>query len=332
MPFALPLKREALRVTLIDDKNTFCVKAQGFGGDLTLAQTRRKWLEKNIGARKFLTLADVLDSDKLKSPGRTKSILIVHGDTFDMEGHEGQLKLEGAEEHLERYARAVRRLQSIGYKRIILTTDHGFFHWQPEADEVEDKPTGELLWKSRRAIIGQDMMHPNAIRVPVMGSELEAMVPRSINAFRTYGGLGYFHGGATLQEMIVPVIVANWPAKAEKVDVVLKPLGHISSEAPRVEIQAGSKGQAKLFADENQLSRRVFVKVKELSTGKLIFRHKEAVTVEPESRTIAISLQLVNPKPAVAYGTPLMVEVLDADNEEILDREEITLKVDIDEW
>jgi len=332
MPFALPIKRELLCVTLAGEKNNFCVKAQGFSGDLALAQERRKWLEKHVGARKFLTLADVLDSDKLKSPGRTKTILIIHGDTFDMEGHEGQLKLEGAEEHLERYARAVRRLQSIGYKRIILATDHGFFHWQPKADEVENKPSGELLWKSRRAIVGQDMMHPNAIRMPVMGSEMEVMVPRSINAFRTYGGLGYFHGGATLQEMIVPVIVANWPAKAEKIDVVLKPLGHISSEAPRIEIQAGSKGQAKLFADVNQLSRRVLVKVKELSTGKLIFRHKEAVAVEPEGETMAISLQLVDPKPAVAYGTPLMVEVLDADNEEMLDREEITLKVDIDEW
>ena len=132
--------------------------------------------------------------------------------------------------------------------------------------------------------------------------------------------------------MIIPVIVANWPAKAEKVDVVLKPVGHISSEAPRIEIQAGSKGQAKLFADANQLSRRGLVKVKELSTGKLIFRQKEAVTIEPEGDPIAVSLELVEPKPTVTYGTALIVEVLDADNEEILDREEITLKVDIDEW
>ncbi len=332
MPFALPLKRELLRVALSNDKNTFCVRAQGFSGDLALAQERRKWLEIHTGARKFLSIADVLDSDKLKNPGRSKAILIVHGDTFDIEGHEGQLKLEGAEEHLERYARAVRRLQSIGYKRIIIATDHGFFHWQPDADEVENKPSGELLWKSRRAIVGRDMMHPNAIKVPVMGSEMEAMVPRSVNAFRTYGGLGYFHGGATLQEMIVPVIIASWPAKAEKVEVVLKPLGHISSEAPRVEIQAASKQPAKLFADGNQLSRRVLVKVKELSTGRLIFRPKEPIAVEPGGAPVAISLHLVEPKPSVAFGTPLVVEVFDADNEEILDREEITLKVDIDEW
>ena len=33
-----------------------------------------------------------------------------------------------------------------------------------------------------------------------------------------------------------------------------------------------------------------------------------------------------------AYGTPLMVQVLDADNEEILTSEPITLKVEINEW
>jgi len=332
MPYALPIKRDLIHVGLSKDKNTLSVKVQGFSGDLIQANERRKWLEQHMGVRKFLSIADVLDSDKLKSLGRSKTVLIVHGDEFDMEGHEGQLKLEGAEDHLERYARAVRRLQTVGYKRIILATDHGFFHWQPDADEVENKPSGELLWKSRRAIIGRDMAHPNVVRLPVMGSDMEVMVPRSVNAFRTYGGLGYFHGGATLQEMIVPVIVATWPAKAEKVDVVLKPVGYISSEAPRIEIQAASRQPARLFADGNQLSRRVWVKVKEASSGKLIFRPKEAVTVEPEGDPVTVSLNLVDPKPAVPYGTHLLVEALDADNEEILDREEITLRILIDEW
>ena len=158
------------------------------------------------------------------------------------------------------------------------------------------------------------------------------MVPRSVNAFRTYGGLGFFHGGATLQEMIIPVIVASWPAKATKVEVVLKPVGHISSETPRIQIQAGAKGQGRLFADASQLTRKAVVKVKDPTTGKLVFRHQEPVTIEPEGDPATISLQLVDPRPALAYGTTLIVEVLDADDEEILDREEITLKVDIDEW
>jgi hypothetical protein len=332
MAFALPLKRESFCISFSKDQNRFCIKSEGFDGDLSFAEQRRSWLREKMGAQEFLTISEVIDSDKLKKAGRGKKILVVHGSDFDDEGHEGRLKLEGADDHLERYERAIRRLQSIGYNQIIIATDHGFFHWQPDVDEVQEKPSGDLLWTSRRAMAGNGLTHKSAISFPLIGSEMEVMVPRSVNAFRTYGSLGFFHGGATLQEVIIPVIVARWPRKARKVEVVLKPVGHISSEAPRVQVQAGAKGQGKLFADANQLTRRVLVKVKDPSTGKVIFRHSDPITIEPEGDAMAIQLKLSDPRPIIPYDTPLIVEVTDAEDEEILDREEIKLKVDIDEW
>ena len=80
------------------------------------------------------------------------------------------------------------------------------------------------------------------------------------------------------------------------------------------------------------LARRVLVKVKEPTSGTLVFKHGEPVTVEPDGEPITVSLQLVEPKPELTYGTPLLVQVLDADNEEILTSESITLKVEINEW
>ena len=41
---------------------------------------------------------------------------------------------------------------------------------------------------------------------------------------------------------------------------------------------------------------------------------------------------IVQPKPELAYGTPLLIEVLDMDDEEILAREEVTLKIEITDW
>ena len=131
--------------------------------------------------------------------------------------------------------------------------------------------------------------------------------------------------------MIIPVVVATWPTKARKVNVVLKPVGHITSEAPRVQVQAAATGQ--LFnADVNLLARRVLVKVKDPAAGKLVFRHSEPITIEPEGKSVTVQLQMVEPKPQLAYGTPLLVEVLDADDEEILVREDVTLKIDISDW
>jgi len=216
--------------------------------------------------------------------------------------------------------------------RIVGCADHGFFHWQPDDHEiVDDLPTGDVLWKHRRAMVGHNLSHPSAVHMKILQSDLEVVVPRGTSAFRTYGALGFFHGGATLQEMIIPVIVATWPTKARKVNVVLKPVGHIASEAPRVQVQAAATAQ--LFnADVNLLARRVLVKVKDTLAGKLVFRHGEPITVEPEGAPVTVQLQMVEPKPQLAYGAPLLVEVLDADNEEVLVREDITLKIDISDW
>ncbi|MBK7201967.1 PglZ domain-containing protein [Candidatus Amarolinea dominans] len=333
MPFALPALRDALRVRLSPDHKAFQVSATSFEGDLALAEGRRRWLTAKWNVKEFLSIADVLDGDRLKQLGKLPKLIVVHGDEFDTAGHEGQLQLTGANEHLERYARAIRRLREAGFSRVVVATDHGFFHWQPERDEIEEtKPGGELLWSSRRALVGRDLTHATAVRLPVPQSDLVALIPRSVNAFRTYGGLGYFHGGALLQELIIPVLVAQWPTKATKVSVVLKPVGQIANLSPAVAVQAGI-GTTTLFGpDDRQLARLVRVKVQDPGTGKLVFKHREPVTVDPGGEAVAVQLERVESPPSLPRGSPLTVLVFDADDEEILAREDITLKVDIDEW
>jgi hypothetical protein len=306
------------------------VTADGFEGDLKWAEQRRKWLKQNFDVKDWLEMEEVLDGESLKKPGRSRKLIAVHGD--DLDSHDGQLKLTGADEHLRRYVQAVRKLRDAGYNRVIIVTDHGFFHWQPDDHEIEDEqPTGKVLWKHRRAMVGHGLSHPSAVRLDVPQSNLEVVVPRSTSAFRTYGALGFFHGGATLQELIIPVIVASWPSKARKVKVVLKPVAHIASEAPRIQVQAAATGQ--LFnADANLLSRRVLVKIKNPTSGKVVFKHSEAVNVEPEGAAVTIQLTIVTPKPEMSYGSPLAVEVIDADDEELLAREDVELKVDISDW
>ena len=334
MALALPMARDKLRVSLTADGNNFVVTAAGFSGNLAVAAERRNWLKQCLEVKDCLSTDEVLDGETLKPASKTRRLIAVHGKELDQ--HDGPLQLTGADDHLQRYVQAIRRLRDAGYHRVIIVTDHGFFHWQPEDHEIEEeKPAGDLLWASRRAMVGRGLSHPHAVRLPVPCSDLEAMVPRSVNAFRTYGRLGFFHGGATLQELVIPVVAVNWPAKSSKVEVVLKPVGHIATVTPRVQVQAGVSAQTggRLFATEtNVLARRVLVKVKEPTSGTLVFKHGEPVTVEPDGEPITVSLQLVESKPELTYGTPLLVQVLDADNEEILTSESITLKVEINEW
>jgi hypothetical protein len=151
-------------------------------------------------------------------------------------------------------------------------------------------------------------------------------------ACRTYGGIGFFHGGATLQEVVIPVVVFRWPKKAEKVTAVLTPVAEISSVKPRVEVKPGGAGQASMFGtDAKMMGRQVVVKVVEPGSGRRLFRSAQSCKVDPDGAPVTVVLEREVGE-TCPRGTRLQVEVRDADNDELLDRCEVELKIDLEEW
>jgi hypothetical protein len=99
-----------------------------------------------------------------------------------------------------------------------------------------------------------------------------------------------------------------------------------------VEVAPGSGEKDLLGAvDENLLGRKVLVKVLTPATGKVLFKGKSAVVVEPGGATRTIELEKVESVEA-KRGDELEVQAVDADDEEILDRRTVSLQVDLDEW
>jgi hypothetical protein len=337
MPFCLPGLADKIRVELSARPGTaWRVTAEGVSGDLTQAGQRRDWLRKSFKLKDkgVMTVTELFaaqgpDGINIKEMGR---LAFVFGDELDTGGHDDQLEITGADDHLERYARAVRLLLKAGYTTVAVVTDHGFFHWDPAEDEVIPKPEGTVLWASRRAVAGQNLKHPTALALKATAGDCECLVPRSVNAFKTYGGLGYFHGGATLQELVTPVVVARWPKKAHKIGVVLKPLGPIVRLNPTVEV-APAAVQRDLMGgvDETLTGRQVRVKIVHPASGKVIFRCREAVPIEPGGPDRAVALEKVSGAEA-KLNAQLQVVVADADDEEVLDQGTATLKVELDEW
>ena len=213
-----------------------------------------------------------------------------------------------------------------------MATDHGFFIWEPEKDEIESKPAGNILWVSRRAVVGEKLEHQTALSLPVTGSNLSCPVPRSVNAFKVYGGLGFFHGGVTLQELVIPIVVARWPKVSRKTRVVLKPITEIISLAPRIEIGPGTAVQVDLSGalDSSLLSRDVFVKVVDPNSGKVLFKSGK-VHIEPGGESTIAELNKLDGAEA-SVGAMLQILVCDFDDEEILDQANVVLKVGLDEW
>ena len=140
------------------------------------------------------------------------------------------------------------------------------------------------------------------------------------------------HGGATLQELVIPVVVIQWPKKAQKIVAVLKPVVQIVSLAQKIEV-APAAVQKKLFGtvDENLLSRQVSVKVQDPISGKLIFKAKNSISLDPGGGSK--TLEMIKIEGAEAkVGSKLDTVLFDADDEEILDRNSVILQVELDEW
>ncbi|EMR73250.1 hypothetical protein MCGE09_00288 [Thaumarchaeota archaeon SCGC AB-539-E09] len=159
---------------------------------------------------------------------------------------------------------------------------------------------------------------------------MDCMIPRSINAFRTYGGLGFFHGGATLQELIIPTIIIEWPKKARKTPVILKPITEITSLSQRVEISSPAQTDLSGKIDEKTLSRSIFIKVIKPSDGSILFKSKDTI-IEPGARNLWIEIDKLDDAEAERDSKATII-ICDSDNEELLDQAEVTLKVSLDDW
>lgn len=110
----------------------------------------------------------------------------------------------------------VRKLTSANASNILITADHGFL-WQHRALDdsdfsLADPSGGSVTCRNRRFVIGHGlgaktgMKSFSAAQIGMTGEE-EILIPNSINRLRVKGsGSRYVHGGASLQEVVVPVL------------------------------------------------------------------------------------------------------------------------------
>ena len=157
------------------------------------------------------------------------------------------------------------------------------------------------------------------------------MVPRGINTFKTYGGVGYFHGGATLQELVIPVVTISWPKKSRKVGAVLKPIDRIERLGQKVEVApAGVQQELTGGVDDNLVARAVLLKAVDATTGKTLFK-SDAATLEPGGQNAVLTLKKVDGA-AGQRGLELRLHLIDADDDTVLETVPVRLSVDLDEW
>ncbi|MBN2413376.1 PglZ domain-containing protein [candidate division KSB1 bacterium] len=114
--------------------------------------------------------------------------------------------------------RGVQQLFKMGIQRVVITSDHGFlFGTELDPGNKVDAPGGNTCLLHRRVWIGQGgASHDSYIRVNEnqlgLSGDLELVFPRGIACFKAPGGNDiFFHGGISLQEMVIPVLSLTKP-------------------------------------------------------------------------------------------------------------------------
>jgi uncharacterized protein (TIGR02687 family) len=144
--------------------------------------------------------------------------------TGDKPGTERQV-FEAVEDTLRDIVDLVKKLASANATNIFITADHGFlFQDEALADTffLSTHPQGDdIKVVNRRFVLGKGLKVDNAFatfEAAQLGLEgdLEVQVPKSIHRLRLAGGGSRFvHGGATLQEIVVPVLMVNKKRKSD---------------------------------------------------------------------------------------------------------------------
>ncbi|HCI75259.1 MULTISPECIES: BREX-1 system phosphatase PglZ type A [unclassified Psychrobacter] len=138
--------------------------------------------------------------------------------TGDKMHSEGQA-FEAAEKTLSDLMKIIKKLAAANANNILITADHGFIYQNREIDqsdfsgaEVRGK---EILYKDRRFILGKGLvdspgLHKFSSEALGLIGDVEVQIPKSINRLRLSGsGSRFVHGGASLQEVVVPVVSIN---------------------------------------------------------------------------------------------------------------------------
>ena len=185
------------------------------------------------------------DISKLSKPQMSElfagiKLIYIYHDTIDARGDNAATEnevFEATEKAFKELSGLVRKLRNdISAINIIITADHGYIYRSSPLAERDKTPKEELagVKSGRRYILANENIEKQGTQSFSMdylaknNSGMYAILPRITNCFKIKGsGSRYVHGGASLQEIVIPVISfksdknANRSMSAKKVTLGL---------------------------------------------------------------------------------------------------------------
>jgi len=187
-------------------------------------QNRTRILQKHIGESIAIQAQEFLNMKKaeLRAFFKPYKLVYIYENSIDATGDNRTTQdqvFEATEACFERLTRLTKKIHNdLQWRNLFITADHGYLYEKTEIDESNfcKVPRSEnWLYSNKRMAIGYDLspspcvMKYDATQLNIAGSA-EAIIARSTQRIRGKGGGSKFvHGGATPQEVIIPLIKVN---------------------------------------------------------------------------------------------------------------------------
>jgi len=235
MAALLPTAHEGLEVAVESDALQVSISRARVGHTLA----RRDFLLDRLGEKGRLTTLEEVDS----SDWEGVEVLVVQAGEPDRFGTgAADIYPQGLLAMVDKIAQAMRYLQERGFSTQVVSTDHGFL-FLPEGVELRTLQAPEAQILKDRYAVGANPEPEGcaALAAHELGLRGEArfVFPVGLAAFGIQGGTGAFlHRGLSLQECVVPVLVAEAEAPREKVTVRMIVPDRLTSRLALVQLKA----------------------------------------------------------------------------------------------
>ncbi|WP_236977674.1 BREX-1 system phosphatase PglZ type A [Membranihabitans maritimus] len=251
-------------------------------------QGRTKVLETNSGVRAVAINAEDFMKMNASTEGRSfvkqYDLIYIYHNRIDKTGDDKTSEdkvFEAVDEEIAFLKELLRKIANVNGNNIFITADHGYIYQHETLEESEFASVdvkGEVWKTNRRFILGRNLEAANALK-KFNGSQLgltedvDVLITKGINRLRIKGaGSRYVHGGASLQEIVVPLLKVSKKREdtTTQVDVdIIKSTDKITTN-----ILAVSFLQKELVTEKVQPRQlRAFIKAEDGETLSDIFNY-----------------------------------------------------------
>lgn len=192
-----------------------------------------------------------LSRDDGREMAKANNVIYIYHNQIDATGDDAISEdkvFEAVASSFETIKKIVKQIANLNGTNIFLTSDHGFIYTNKVTQESEfckiDTTFMEASKVNRRFIIGKNLENSpctqkfssNALG---LSGDNEFLITKSINKIRKQGGGNRFvHGGASLQEIIIPLLEIKYQRKnvVGEVEVNIMPIATVTTNSINVSL------------------------------------------------------------------------------------------------